>query len=212
MTELDIQRRLLVDQYRRNRCCPNYRPRDWFECDVCAITKGGFFNEFEIKISLNDFHNDARKNGAQCWRDGCWQIGGNKHRRLAAGDVKGPKRFWFVAPKGIIPHEELPTFAGLIEASEWNGHNPPWNVHLRRVVEAPTLHNTPADPRILQHMESVFYYRFHGIYSQAGWLPDEVLNRLGMSDLGRLADQPQPYVEGETNEIPFNVSGKPGRP
>jgi outer membrane autotransporter protein len=45
---------------------PNYTPKNWFECDVMAVTKAGYLEEYEIKLSASDFKADSKK----CFREG----------------------------------------------------------------------------------------------------------------------------------------------
>lgn len=101
------------------------------ECDFIAVLKTGFFHEFEIKVSRADFVADLRKKittGYQKVPDTIahsgyrWEkVGVKKHDLLtgAAANEKGialPKFFWFVAPVGVLPLSDLPTYCGLLEA------------------------------------------------------------------------------------------------
>ncbi len=54
---------------------------------------------YEVKVSKQDFRRDGHKKqrGARLFSD----------------------LFWYVAPKGVIPHEEIPDWAGLMEA-DWH--------------------------------------------------------------------------------------------
>lgn len=62
ITELDIQIALWKDlQSSRDLVMPNYTPKKWFECDVMAVTKAGYLEEYEIKLSASDFKADAKK-------------------------------------------------------------------------------------------------------------------------------------------------------
>lgn len=62
-----------------------------------APSTGNTADAYEIKVSRSDFRRDSHKKqrGARLFAD----------------------RFWFAAPVGIIPHEEVPDWAGLIEFS-----------------------------------------------------------------------------------------------
>lgn len=84
-----------------------------------APSTGNVADSYEIKVSRSDFRRDTHKKqrGARLFSD----------------------RFWYAAPVGIIPHEEVPDWAGLIEA-EWYCHNlrgsKPY-LRLREVIAAP---------------------------------------------------------------------------
>lgn len=168
MTSYDIQQGLMVERYRRSFCLPNYTPRNWYECDVFELTAAGYMREYEIKLSLSDFKADQAKcnQSSRDFKDGRWVDvpGRKKHQRLAERDQNGPTFFWFVAPKGLIPLELLPDWAGLIECADWSSHAPPWRVRLSLARKAPRLHNKFPDPKVRQHAEGVCYWRFHSAF------------------------------------------------
>lgn len=60
-----------------------------------APSSGNFIDAYEIKVSKADFRRDTAKKqrGARLFSD----------------------RFWYIAPEGIIPHDDLPDWAGLME-------------------------------------------------------------------------------------------------
>jgi hypothetical protein len=82
-----------------------------------APSAGNAADAYEIKVSRSDFRRDSHKKqrGARLFSD----------------------RFWYVAPVGVIPHEDVPDWAGLIEC-EWyaNGKHKPY-LRLREVISAP---------------------------------------------------------------------------
>jgi hypothetical protein len=58
MTEGDVQNILFKILIRKhNYLCPNVFLFNW-ESDFISVTKAGFINEYEIKLSKNDFKND----------------------------------------------------------------------------------------------------------------------------------------------------------
>lgn len=156
MTAKDIQRRLIVDRYKRNRCCPNYTPNNWFECDVFELTPSGQFREYEIKLTRADFRNDAKKEHERIV-DGVRRMV-NKYEALVTCAPNTPNRFYYVCPVGVITDSELPSWAGLIYCHPGRGRFPV-RTELRK--EAPRLHRRPIDEKIREHMETVFYWRFH---------------------------------------------------
>lgn len=182
MTETILQDAIFQMLHYRKRMpliVPNYSPAGWFECDVAAFTGSGRLYEFEVKLTRGDFKEDSKKAAAR-WVTGRFREHGEqlelmfepdaastsmplygqmqtrvKHRELERKASCGPARFWYVAPKDLIRPDELPTWAGLYEAEMW-GRRP----LLRETVEAPKLHNQPAESRVRKHAASVFYYRF----------------------------------------------------
>lgn len=169
MNSQEIQSVLLRSRFRRNLLMPRWTPAQWFECDLFELTAAGFWREYEIKVSRSDFRNDRRKGPTE--RDLKWwkYIGAadqetrSKHDRLAAGDTRGPVQFWFVAPAGIIPLEELPHWAGLIEI---HAHRTGRGLmaHERSVKSAPRLHRQPLkDPQSVERqLQKASYYRLLG--------------------------------------------------
>ena len=166
MTARDIQLRLMVDRYRRNLCCPNYTPRQWWECDLFEVTEAGYFNEYEIKLTRADFKADALKENRE-WLGGWGKEAQykveNKHRLLAAGDPRGPSKFWYVVPKDLIAESEVPAWAGLIYCSIWQPRGA-FKVQTKIVRPAPRLHRTKIDPKVVEHVNSIFYYRFANLF------------------------------------------------
>jgi len=137
--------------------CPNYTPADWFENDMFGVTKAGFVVEFEIKISVSDFRADVKKGPSEREK----QIARfssrpfdprSKHDRLADRDPKGPSRFYYVVPEGLVSIDQAPEWAGLI----WINHR--GRPHVKK--EAPRLHRVKAAPKVIEHCRSVFYHRF----------------------------------------------------
>lgn len=161
MTEDHACATIMRDLYRRSFCMPRFTPLGWWECDVLEITPAGYFREYEVKLSQRDFELDAAKfrpvfiHGKPDTRE-------VKHALLAAGDIRGPSAFSFVAPAGLIPVIALPLWAGLIELSD-RGENwrPTYRYTADITVLAPTLHRKKADPAIRAHAISSCYYRYH---------------------------------------------------
>lgn len=77
---------------------------------------------YEVKASRADFLNDLKDPEKQ------------KSLRCFA------RRFYYVAPKGIIKPEELPAWAGLYELSYSEAQK---NWYLTKSIEAPEIHNFP---------------------------------------------------------------------
>lgn len=126
---------------------PNAYLCGWFECDVASVTKAGYWWEFEIKVSRADFKIDSSKGGKpNRVTPSC-----NKHEALTNG--KGPSRFCYVTPAGLLKPEEIPEFAGL------------WEVHdmRRRPVEVkrpPQLHDRKLDAAVVSGLYEKMYWRY----------------------------------------------------
>lgn len=186
LTVQDIQRRLMVDRYRRSKVCPNYTPKGWWECDVFELTEAGYFREYEIKMTLADFRADANKDKRD-WkaenfndeRHG-WSVR-NKHKLLSEHSTEGPAEFWFVCPEGVIPIEEVPEWAGLITARLLN-RDGKFRARVELAKRAPRLHNSPCDPKVIEHLNGIFYWRFHSHFTWRGQAPidlNEVREQVG---------------------------------
>ena len=168
MTERTIQNGLFghLSQKGYLLSCPNYTPAKRFECDLFAVTKANRFVEFEIKVSRSDFKADAKKGPdarqkrlMETLPEGSRLRSGfhpsSKHDRLALADTNGPSRFFYVVPEDLVAADEIPEWAGLMHA-RMHGQ---WML-FREAKKAPKLHNQPVEPRVVQHMASVMYWRF----------------------------------------------------
>lgn len=159
-----IANRIMRERYARNFVLNNWTPPGWFECDVFELTKAGFFREYEIKTSRSDFKadRDKVKGGEWITKDGRMQWIPNtetKHQRLARGDVKGPSRFYFVTPKGLVKREELPIWAGHIEWHESEYHKGHFILEIK--VESPVLHRSKFQPERQAKLFTTCYWRLH---------------------------------------------------
>ncbi|MCZ4311409.1 hypothetical protein AB6D66_00750 [Vibrio pomeroyi] len=109
ITELGL---LEEHQKRFETMIPNVHITQFNEADVIGIRKSGFVDEFEIKLSRQDFMADRKKtldfenSGSQF-----------KLKELESGNLI-INHFWYVIPKGLVQISELPEFAGLIEISD----------------------------------------------------------------------------------------------
>jgi len=89
---------------------------DFLSLNVMPST-GNRCTAYEIKVSRSDFRRDnhRKQRGARLYSD----------------------HFWYIAPKGVIPHEEVPDWAGLKEI-EWTTtpRGEPY-LKIRTVIQAP---------------------------------------------------------------------------
>lgn len=161
LTATEIIAQLVRERWLAAFCLPTYAPKGWWECDVFEVTKAGYWHEFEVKLSRADFLADARKKQRDRWK----YVGGEKvdlpgpvkHELLAAKSTKGPSRFTFVVPAGLIPLADVPEWAGLFEAERVGSAR----VAIRCVKTAPRLHTEKFGDGRLRDAEGTSYYRFH---------------------------------------------------
>ncbi len=164
MTAADIAGQLMLSRWRRNFVLPNFHAPGWWECDVFELTEAGYFREYEIKLSVADFRADAAKcktvygkwNPDLQSQNSSRRVG--KHDLLAEGSVRGPSRFWYVTPKGLIAPDRLPSFAGLIEFEKVGFSNYPRETE---VVKAPALHREKAPADLCSAARRNAYFRYH---------------------------------------------------
>lgn len=161
MTASQIITSLMRPRFGINFCLPRYTPEGWWECDVFEVTRNGFWNEYEVKISRQDFMQDAQKRRRMgYWSRSEGRVVTNpltKHERLNLDlTAATPKRFWYVTPVDLIQLEELPPFAGLIEVLPRQG----WAYEVVR-VQAPVRHSLKVNPQTVEHARGICYYRMH---------------------------------------------------
>ena len=104
-----------------------------WECDFFFMSHNRYIWEIEIKVDRQDFDRD-------------FQLKPKKHdlfrNAFESGDPGKnilPNVFYFCAPEGVIPHESVPEYAGLIEI---HGDN---KDQLRYVGESVKLHHEVQD-------------------------------------------------------------------
>lgn len=131
---------------------PNYTPDDWWECDLFAVTKAGYFHEHEIKVSIEDFRADSRKVDRGYKRPRV-----TKHQRLKEAYPKGPSRFFYVTPAGLLRTPEIPRWAGL-KTFEWYEQYQCYM--LKTEKKAPQIHREYVAEGVIEHARGVGYYRF----------------------------------------------------
>lgn len=147
---------------------PNFTPPDWFEADLWACTKAGYAVEYEIKLSRADFKADAGKEGAfydkgldgkRLRADDGFLLPPRKltkHSMLAASDPRGPSRFFYVTPPGVLGETDLPPWAGHIL------FNPDVPIYrsTKVIVDAPKLHRQKVEHSVKVQAWRAGYYRF----------------------------------------------------
>ena len=150
-TETSIQYKLWreLEQGRGHRpVAPNVFMPNWSECDMVSVTKSSAWWEFEIKISRSDFKADTEKDMPNGWHGPRT----NKHTALHEKTGRGPGRFIYVTPPGLVTPAEVPAFAGLWEV----GHG----YRLREIVPAPKLHSLKLTTEEIAKLYVTLYWRY----------------------------------------------------
>jgi hypothetical protein len=171
--------REIVDSLRRSRwtdhiAMPNFTPPDWWECDLFVLTRSGYFWEFEVKLSRSDFLRDAEKSreiratgrnepvpAAEARFPGQtrWVCDSErKHDLLARGDPRGPQKFFYVAPAGVLAPGDIPSWAGLIEVV---GNGPNFGERTAAEFRNRKIHRAKADPKVRAYALETCYWRMH---------------------------------------------------
>lgn len=164
MTERKIQDELWI-RLRANGhewMMPNYTPWNWWECDMFSVTRAGFMVEHEIKLSVSDFRADAMNKYRNHFDRATKTHSKQTKHQILAGDprhtpLRGPARFLFVVPHGLVTLDQVPEFAGLIYVTD-NG--PRHNYSFLTVRNAPKLHSDKCDPKIMADIGKSAYWRF----------------------------------------------------
>lgn len=178
MTEHDVISVIMRGRYVKNFCLPRFSPAHWWECDVFQLTKAGYFNEYEVKLSRSDFKADAHKSrrewvpsdkiGPMMFEDKTIL----KHGLLAARSTKGPVKFWYVTPEGLLTPSDIPEWAGHIEIVD-TGESGIWRYLERDAKSAPRLHNVKMDEKIRDRIRDACYWRMHRLMQKIGTIGDE---------------------------------------
>jgi hypothetical protein len=158
LTEFKVQQAIHRDIV--SRCIavmPNFTPRGWWECDVCAVTNSGYFTEYEIKLTASDLRADADKHvGRYRTVNGAWKYvsaGDYKHDLLRQGHKIGPSSFYYVVPPDLA--ELVPAWAGVMVATA-TGYGA--RLGVRR--KAPQLHRHKVDRGFVDLMRRSAEYRY----------------------------------------------------
>lgn len=148
-TEKTVQNVLVrhLMKMRYNMIVPNCKLYG-YEADMLSLSKSGMISEFEIKISTSDFRADAKKV--------------KKHRLLASNRAQRktkrgsktlkPNYFYYIAPEGVIPEDEVPRYAGFIEIIPGIGP--------KVIKKASRLHGIKADDKQKAYLGRSLMYRY----------------------------------------------------
>lgn len=168
LTVFDLQKALL------HRCSlsqkfkvPNTQLLFSGEQDWVEITRANYAWEYEIKLTRADFKKDFDKTSLLRVEDGRYTS--VKKHDVLSGRIKIlrgviPRRFYFVAPRGIIDVDKVPDYAGLIVAQPCSGEGYR-TCRLQTIKEAPTLqHGTKLDDKHFQSLLRTFSFRFFRLW------------------------------------------------
>lgn len=137
---------------------PNLFLYPW-ESDLIIVNKSGYISEYEVKLSVSDFRNDFKKQGhikSHTNFYGEYLNGNTKHESLVKGF--GPNRFFYCFPADMIPHSEVPEWAGIIHIRSFN-HN---NIHFltTSIIRNPKrLHSNKATKDQIDKINTALYYK-----------------------------------------------------
>lgn len=143
---------------------PNSRDILGYEADLVTVTKTRFVHEFEIKTTMADYTRDfSKKLGKFRWS--------GKHRFLqgegpnyASNYFHRPNYFWFVTYGfDIVP----PDYAGHIMVTDVSGRMSKTGLRLEVVENAPRLHDTKINEKILDKMARLLSFRLMTLYEKA---------------------------------------------
>jgi hypothetical protein len=135
------------------------------ESDYVTLTKAGYTDEYEIKLSRSDFRADQKKDRHERYQIVTpWRfVRGYAARTNAYTMVdhvgiapQYPNRFWYVVPEGLVTVDEVPSYAGLVYASDRGfGH-----VSLEVKRQAPKLHGHKLPEGKVKKIIRSGYHRF----------------------------------------------------
>lgn len=118
-----------------------------WESDYLVITQSGMAYECEIKISKQDFLNDAKKH--------------NKHVIISEGKSfeDKPNYFYYAVPEGLVNVEEVPEHAGLIYIMPYG---------IQYIKEAKKIHNGNFNYEQTKLIDKLYhnYINYRNLYKQ----------------------------------------------
>ncbi len=120
-----------------------------WEADMISVTKANYLNEYEIKISRQDFYNDFRKKKHYYLKNlikYSTNIGSNY-----------PNYFWYIAPLKAIPLC-LPDYAGLMQTHYINRYE--HKIILSEIKKPKLLHNKKQTDKNLNKMLHAMSMRY----------------------------------------------------
>lgn len=113
-----------------------------WETDFFLCTTSFHSEEHEIKINISDFRRDKKKEKKHKFLSDVF------HNRSEATEFFIPNRMYYCAPKGIIPVDEVPEYAGLEEVLD--------NGKIFITKPAPLITENPSS-KLIEKMADRFY-------------------------------------------------------
>lgn len=151
ITSKDIQGFIQKHWIMHHHCpyvCTNFAGAGYEEMDVIAVTKDGYVNEFEVKMSRADFLADFKKHMKHQAYSGKIEPG-----RLEILKTYVPNRFFYCCPTGLIKPQEAPEYAGLIYFTKFQikGQEKPI-MKFEVVKKAPIIHKNKHEEALVRRI------------------------------------------------------------
>jgi hypothetical protein len=144
LTAKDIVGSLREKFYTHKYIINNIFIYEW-ESDFFSISELDYAFEVEIKVTKGDFKDDFNKT--------------QKHLLLESKNIdfcnKMPNKFFYAAPKNLLPSSIIPEYAGLIEVD-------PIDFSANIVKDAPYLHKEKS----LFHLKDILLEKFYSKYKE----------------------------------------------
>lgn len=152
-TEIDIQRRVYwVIGTRREYCIANIYVYGRNESDLLTVTKAGYVDEIEVKVTRSDFHKDKSKHRHEAYLTlPAWRYTEQGPVCWLHGLAHYPNRFWYAVPENLVTPEEVPEYAGLYYVTD--------DGRVYAVKKAPQLHEAKAGPFVVRKILRAAYFR-----------------------------------------------------
>lgn len=131
-----------------------------FESDFLGVSKTQYLFDYEIKLSRSDFRADFSKIGYVTGH-GAMEHGRemSRHEFLLSG--KGPNRFYYVFPEGMLADDEVPSWCGIIVVKEVKTYSGRTVIRPSKKREAKLLHKNKLELwQIEKIARSLCYRRF----------------------------------------------------
>ena len=127
-----------------------------FEADIAELTKSGYANEYEVKVTVSDFRRDEKKERVVP------DIRGNKTKYEVLQSGVRVNRFYYIVPEKLLTEADIPDFAGLIYAKGlYRYYSGREKIHFATIKIAPLLTKEKLAEKIEKGCLESTYYKFH---------------------------------------------------
>lgn len=131
----------------------------WWEADVVRVTTADRWDEIEIKSSAADFYADSAK--TKTFREKGKSVEQrNKHELLAAGDARGPNRFYFAVPRELFSVLKFPDWCGILSYEPCKARHGRGEFSIHQERPAPKLHKHANGSLVRSHLLNSIYFRY----------------------------------------------------